>query len=67
MLLVFADNPRNRTFFQSGGDKIVAVEALTFHREEEFACADGAGVNGISMSQFFARKIAGGGDEVCNF
>ena len=64
--LIFADDGSDRVVFQRSRNEVVAVEALAFHREKERARGEGAGVDGVSVDQFFARKVAGRGGEFCN-
>ena len=68
MQLILAHHRRHRALFERGVHVIVAVEALALDRKEQFAAADGARVDGISVRDFFAWKdCAGSGDEFGNF
>ena len=40
-------------------DEIVAVKAVAFDREEEFAGLDGAGVDGVSVGRCCGIELAG--------
>ncbi len=59
--LILVHDRRNRTFFESGFDEVVTVQALAFDGEEEFAFPDGARVDGIALRDVFGQIPDGRG------